>query len=160
RDEGHGPDRAVTADPDGRTGPGVRDNQTPGSFRMSRLAILALLLLPATLAARAPDRPFDPDAAARAIAPFVDDRVFVVGHLDLPRLDVDALATWFVGLMKVKPDGVPGELITLKKALADAVPALTKAGAKDVFLILGSEVAPGDVPFVVLPLEDGADGKA
>src|SRR5262249_30175549 len=57
---------------------------------MHRSAVLVgLLAVPLLAAAAAPQ--FDPDARAKTIAPFLDERAVIVGHVDLTRVDADAL---------------------------------------------------------------------
>ncbi len=56
------------------------------------LSLTALLLPLAAYLPAADERKFDPDAHARAIAPFVEGRTCAVLHLDLTQLDADALA--------------------------------------------------------------------
>ena len=123
---------------------------------MHRLAVLVVPLLLIAVPARAADRKFDADAAAKAIAPFLDDRTVAVAHVDLTRVDVDVIADKIVALTKFKPDDVAEP----KKAAAGIVQTLTKAGARDAFLVVSLADLPNEPPFVVLPLEKGADVKA
>src|SRR5579872_2472151 len=125
-----------------------------GVLPMNRLALLALpLLLLGTAPARAADRAFDADAAAKAIAPFLDERAVVVAHVDLTRVDVDAVAAWIVKLTKIKPDAIAQQ----QQFLADAVKALTKAGAKDTYFVLTIQQRGDDSLFAIVPVEAGAD---
>ena len=122
---------------------------------MHRFAVVALpLLLLVTVPAPAADRTFDPEAAAKAVAPFIDERAVAVAHVDLTRVDVDALAALFFKLTQVKPEAVAEP----QKFLTDTFKALTKAGAKDVYFVLTlQDPRQGDVLFAVVPLEAGAD---
>jgi hypothetical protein len=123
---------------------------------MHRLAVLVVPLLLIAAPAHAADRKFDADADAKAIAPFLDDRTVAVAHVDLTRLDVDALADKIAALTKLKPD----DLAEPKKVAAEVAQALTKAGVRDAFLVVSLADLPNEPPFVVLPLEKGADVKA
>jgi hypothetical protein len=123
---------------------------------MHRLAVLVVPLLLIAAPAHAADRKFDPDAAAKAVAPFLDDRTVAVAHVDLTRLDADAFAEKIVALTKMKADDIADE----KKAATGLVQTLTKAGVKDAFLVVSLADLPNEPPFVVLPLEKGADVKA
>ncbi len=122
---------------------------------MHRLAI-ALLLFLAAAPAHAADHKFDPEAAAKAVAPYLDDRTVAVVHVDLTRIDVDAFADKFAALTKLKPDDLAQE----KKAAAGLLQTLTKAGAKDAFFVVSLIDIPSEPPFVVLPLGKDGDAKA
>jgi hypothetical protein len=127
--------------------------------RSPRMNPLAGLLLPLVLLPAAPvptDRKFDADAAAKAVAPFLDDATVAVVHLDLTRLDADALHKQFAALANLKP----GELVELKKLVAESVKKLTNAGARDAFVVFSLADLPKAPPFVVLPLDKDADLKA
>jgi hypothetical protein len=120
---------------------------------------LAGLLLPLILLPAAPvpaERKFDPDAAARAVAPYLDDGTVAVVHVDLTRLDADALHKQFAALANLKP----GELAEAKKLVGEAVKKLTNAGARDVFFVFSLADVPKEPPFVVVPLDKDADLKA
>jgi hypothetical protein len=123
---------------------------------MHRLAVLILPSLLLAAPAQAAERKFDAEAAAKAVAPFLDDRTVAVAHVDLTRIDVDAFAEKIAALTKMKADNLADE----KKAVAGLLQALTKAGAKDAFFVVSLADLPGEMPFVVLPLEKGADAKA
>src|SRR5947209_5785241 len=63
--------------------------EIPGRNAMSKTTALMLALvlaLPASAAEK-----FDPEARARAVAPFLDEQTFLVAHVDLTRIDPDAL---------------------------------------------------------------------
>src|SRR5262249_15776388 len=104
--------------------------------------------------AAAADRKFDPEARAKAVAPFLDDRAVLVAHIDLARIDADALIARLADTARldVKDLAVPRQ--NPARLLAD----LTKPGAHDVSCICSLADLPG-VPFVVFPLEAGAGGK-
>jgi hypothetical protein len=122
---------------------------------MHRLAIAFLLCL-AAAPAHAADRKFDPDAAAKAVAPYLDDRTVAVVHVDLTRVNVDAFAEKFAALTKMKLDDLAQE----KKAAASLLDTLKKAGAKDAFLVVSLIDIPNNPPFVVLPQDKDGDPKA
>ena len=115
---------------------------------MPRLAIAFLLIL-AAAPAYAADRHFDSEAAAKAVAPFLDERTVAVVHVDLMRIDVDAFADKYAVLTQKKLDDLAQE----KKAIASLLQTLSKGGAKDVFLVVSLIDIPNEPPFVVLPLE-------
>ena len=122
---------------------------------MYRLAIAFLLFL-AAAPLHAADRKFDPEAAAKAVAPYLDDRTVAVVQVDLTRLDVDALAKQLAAVANLKMEEIADD----KEAVSDALQALLKAGAKDVFLVVSLIDVPSELPFLVLPVANDADAKA
>jgi Protein of unknown function (DUF1559) len=120
---------------------------------MHRSAVLVCLLaVPLLAAAAAP--PFDPDARAKAVAPFLDDRSVIVAHVDLTRVDADALAARLAESAKMDVKDLAGP----KRDLADLLADLTKAGARDVYCVFSLADLPG-TPFLVVPLEGGASAE-
>jgi hypothetical protein len=94
------------------------------------------------------------DGHVRAIAPFVGDDVAIVAHLDLTRLDIEALCR------RLLPEFEDEEEITgVSRSAAAWVGSLRNAGAKDIFLLLRIADLPGP-PVAVVPLAPGADAKA
>ena len=120
---------------------------------------LAGLLLPLLLLPAAPipaDRKFDPEAAAKAVSPFLDEHTIAVVHVDLTRLDANRVCEQVAALAHLQP----GEFAEQKKAFADGVKKLTDAGAKDVFVVFTLADQPRQPPFFVIPLDSGADVDA
>src|SRR5262249_26833601 len=111
--------------------PAVTRGSASKETRMHRLVIPALALLLLAAPARAADRKFDPDAAAKAVAPFLDDSATAVAHADLTRLDVHAVTDWLAKLAHLEEEDVAGP----GNFFRTAVEALTGAGARDVFLV-------------------------
>ena len=95
-----------------------------------------------------------PDGAAAAIVPFVDDEVVLVGRLDLMKWDVKASARQLLGKPAEDPDVSAGV-----QMIDGWATAFKKAGAKEVFVLVGLNDMPG-YPVVVVPLAEGADGAA
>jgi hypothetical protein len=122
---------------------------------MLRLAIAFLLIL-AAAPAYAADRNFDPEAAAKAVAPFLDERTVAVVHVDLMRVDVEAFADKYAVLTQRKLDDLAQE----KKAIASVLQTLSKSGAKEAFLVVSLIDIPNEPPFVVLPLEKDSTPQA
>jgi prepilin-type processing-associated H-X9-DG protein len=121
---------------------------------MITMTSLANLILCATLAGAAPDKLAD--ACARAIAPFLEDRTIAVLYVDLPALDVEALAGRLVAVGKLKAT----DLAEPKKTLSALLKSLTGAGARDAFVVFSLVDLPEDPPFVIVPLGKGADARA
>ena len=91
---------------------------------------------------------------ATAIAPFVGEEVAVVVHVDLTKWDAQTFFRRVLGKLVDEDD-----LNADTKAIDSSVAALKAAGAKDLFLLLEPADMPG-LPAAVVPLVDGADGKA
>jgi hypothetical protein len=121
---------------------------------MVRFAAVPLLLAFAAPAA-AGDNPFDPGAVAKAVAPYLDDRTLVVGHLDLSRLDADALLTSFARLAGMNDK----ETTAAREALKKSLDAFRAAGGKDAYFVF-SLVDLFESPFFLFPVGEGGDAKA
>jgi hypothetical protein len=94
------------------------------------------------------------DARAAAVAPFVGEEVAVVVHIELARWDAQSFFRRVVGKLADEDDLSAGT-----KLIDGSVAALKAAGAKDLFLLFEPADMPG-LPVAVVPLVDGADGKA
>jgi prepilin-type processing-associated H-X9-DG protein len=92
----------------------------------------------------------------KTIPPFLDDRTVAVGHLDLSRLDVDAVMARVRVVGKVEGR----DLAEFTKQARAFHKKLLDAGARDVYAFVSLIDIPLDPPFVVIPLEKGADAKA
>jgi hypothetical protein len=124
---------------------------------MSRthLSAAGTLLFLAVSAGAAEPAPYNPGAAASAIAPFVDDQTLVVLRLDVERFDPAAMVQHAA---KVVPDAGPA-LDEVKRGLGTLKAMFIQAGGRDVY-VLARISRPND-PFVgVIPLRQGADVDA
>lgn len=121
---------------------------------MSKIVAWTVLL---TLAATslADDKKFDAEARAKAIAPFLDEQTIVVGHADLTRVDVDAI----VAKLSEYAKGSEPALAEAKKELGDWLSAWTKAGVRDLYVVLSLTDIPGQPPFLVIPSDGDGDAK-
>jgi hypothetical protein len=91
----------------------------------------------------------------KAVAPFLDEQTFVVARFDLSKLDADGLATALRDL-----GGIGAEEATEVKGDAGLwLAAMNKAGARELYAVFSLADYP-NVPFVVVPLGDGADAQA
>ena len=108
------------------------------------LASFALLLLGLSVSAgeSAGDR------HAKALAPFIDDQTYLIGHLDVSRLDVDFLA---------KYSGEDGQKVKAMGTLAKNT--FLGAGGKDVYVVL-NWASPLQEVLVVAPLAKGSTANA
>lgn len=116
---------------------------------------ISSVLLTLSLALPAADT-FDATARARSIAPFVDERTVAVAHVDLSRLDADALLDWVAEVGRVEKKELEESRREGRTWLAD----FTKAGGKDMYVALNLiDLSPE--PFVlIVPLAEGADAQA
>jgi hypothetical protein len=115
-------------------------------------ALALLVVLPAAAAKK-----FDPDARARAVAPFLDEQTVGVVHVDLTGIDVDALAArgYLIELAGLEPKGIERPKRELRHWLA----ALIKAGGRDLYVVCSLADLPNQPPFVVAPVPAGADAQ-
>src|SRR5437773_1395332 len=125
---------------------------------MSKLVpvTLALALAAPLLAA---DTPFDPEARAKAIAPFLDDQTILVLHADMTRVDPEALLAKFAEMVPFVP---PKQIAEAKKLTSRWVSAFRKAGGREIYLIFSlADLGEPRTPFFVLvPLQEGAQARA
>src|SRR4051794_10154263 len=94
-------------------------------------ALTSLLLPLAAILPAAYERKFDAESHAKAIAPFVDSRTFAVVHVDLSQIQPEALAQ----RLAIVTGNDPEQKAAVLKGLTQ-VAALTKVGAKDIYVIL------------------------
>src|SRR5437667_4672790 len=121
---------------------------------MSRL-IACSLLLTLAVPCLADDKKLDAEARAKAVAPFLDEQLIAVGHVDLTRVDVSAIAEKLSEYAKLKEEEIAGP----KKEVGDWLAAWTKAGVRELYVVVSLADVPGLPPFVVVPLEGDADAK-
>ncbi len=115
--------------------------------------LLSMTLLVA-LTAQAQAQAGAADARTQAIAPFVGDEVAVVVHLDLTKLDVNALARRVLGGITDEE-----EIETVTRAAVGWTGGLRRAGAQDVYILIDLLDLPG-APVAVVPLAEGTDAEA
>jgi hypothetical protein len=128
---------------------------------MYRIAAMMLTLALALPAVAAPPNVGDKGGAeararARAIAPFVDAQTVIVHRIDLSRIDAEALLSWAVEAGRMKKAEIENPLRDVRSWLTD----FTKAGGKDLYVIIGSTYLPTEQPLLVLPLAADADADA
>src|SRR5437899_12052043 len=113
---------------------------------------LVLALAAPTLA---DEKKFDAETRAKAIAPYLDEQTIAVGHVDLTRVDADAIAAKVIEYAKLKEEDIAGP----KKEVGDWLAAWTKAGVREIYVVVSLADIPGLPPFVVVPLEGDVDAK-
>ena len=130
---------------------------------MNKLLATFLTIVTAIVSAAAqPQRQrFDPAARARAIAPFVDESTFVIGHVDVARIDTDALVTRVAAFAK-ETDGVVQVEVEKGKAVVRTFrKRMIQAGGANVYAVFSLADMTADPPFFfVVPLRRGADAEA
>jgi hypothetical protein len=101
--------------------------------------------------------------AAKHLAPFVDDQTVAIVHLDVDRLDPDALQKKF---QELSTNLAPEEQHQAAMMIALGMPvikngreAFIKAGGHHVYFIFTMSDSLGSPGFALVPLEEGADAK-
>jgi hypothetical protein len=119
----------------------------------AKIFTLLLLAMP-VLCVRADEPKFDAEARARAIAPYLDEQTVALAHLDVTRLNADALVAKFVEITR----GHAEDYEPLKKQAARWIADFTKAGGKEIYAVFDLADFPSP-PFVIVPLGDNSDAK-
>jgi hypothetical protein len=101
--------------------------------------------------------------AARHLAPFADDQTIAILHLDVDRLDVDALQK---KLQDLSTQLAPEEQRQATMVISLGMPVLKsdqeafkKAGGHHVYFVFTMSDSLGSPGFALVPLEQGADAK-
>ncbi len=114
---------------------------------------ISSILLTLSLALPAADKA---DARARTIAPFVDEQTVAVAHVDLSRLDADALLDWVAEVGRVDKKELEDARREGRAWLAD----FRKAGGKDLYFLVNLTDLAADLTTTIVPLAEGADAQA
>ena len=114
--------------------------------------LLALAGFSALLAA---DHAAEGEALAKAVAPYLDGQTLLVMHVDVTRVDVDAFISKVSEAAKLEA----GQLAPLKQVLVPWATNFTKAGGKDLYVVINMADMPG-MPVLVAPLAGDADARA
>jgi hypothetical protein len=128
---------------------------------MQKIAAIVTIIVAATCAqGQEKVRKHDPQALAAAIAPFIDEQTIVVGHVDLDRVDLDAVMNTLTKLVAPLSTAQKGQLQQVLQIPKMIVGALRKAGARDIFLVVSLADIPDEPVLIVVPLPRGADERA
>jgi hypothetical protein len=119
---------------------------------MHRYALLLLPLLLVLPAGAGGDK-FDPEARAKALAPYLDEQTLAVLRIDLARPDAEAVA-----LKIAEIASAPGDPTDRKPQVRKWLADFTRAGGKELYLLFGVGDF-FDAPLVVAPLAAEARGK-
>ncbi|HTU17718.1 MAG TPA: DUF1559 domain-containing protein [Gemmataceae bacterium] len=113
-----------------------------------------MLALTVALPAAAAEK-LDAEARARAIAPFVDEQTVGVVHIDLTRIDAEALLNWVAEVGRLEAKEIEEPRRELRGWLAD----FTKAGGKELYFVVSLADLPRDPLLLIVPLAAGADAQ-
>jgi hypothetical protein len=120
---------------------------------MRFFVICGLVALAGPAAAEEPK--VDAGRLAKVVAPFLDERTLVVFHVDLTRVDPEAVVKRVGAITGLDPKGLSREAEGAKQFLDP----LRKVGARELFQLFGlADLMAG--PITVVPLEEGADAQA
>jgi hypothetical protein len=118
-------------------------------YRFLALVIALGFVAPAGAA----EKKFDPDIPAKAIAPYLDEQVFGIGHADLTRIDFDKALAFFKELGKFEDKEIEGP----SREAREWIGAFLKAGGKDIYVVLSMADIPANEPFFVVPMTEKAN---
>ncbi|HEY1859310.1 MAG TPA: DUF1559 domain-containing protein [Gemmataceae bacterium] len=118
-------------------------------YRITAMILALAFVVPAAAA----EKKFDPDVPAKAIAPYLDDQVFGIGHADLTRIDFDKALAFFKELGKFEGK----EIDEPSRQAREWLTAFLKAGGKDIYLVLSMADIPNTEPFFVVPMAEKAN---
>ena len=122
---------------------------------MHRIIACLSLLLAGFCTLLAADDTANNEARAKAVAPYLDGQTLAVIHVDVTRVDVDAFLSKVSEAAKLEAD----QLAPLKQVLVPWATNFTKAGGKDLFVVVNMADMPG-MPVLVAPLAGDADARA
>lgn len=111
---------------------------------MIRPILPALMLLIAPLVLHAAEEKFDAAARAKAVAPFFGEQAFAVVHVDLTKLDLDAIQAV---LAKMLPADDLKDLERSKPETKKKLQEIIDAGVKDFYVVFTLVAAPQREPF-------------
>ena len=124
---------------------------------------MAMVLFCSATPARAADK-YDPAALAKTIEPYLDDTTLMVGHADMARMDfapLTAKLTDFIRLMG-RPQQQAAMQAQLEQGMGAArqwIDSFTKAGGRDIYLVLAAGDFPDWPVYVVVPVKPGVDAQ-
>lgn len=117
-------------------------------------SLVVLAILSASRATAAEE--FDPAARAAAVAPYLDDQVIGVAHIDPTRVDLEAFfkETW----LPKPPDGT--ELSEVQAIIERWIAEFTRAGGRELYLVFTLADFPRQPLFFIAPVKAGGDHRA
>src|SRR5262245_31698774 len=121
---------------------------------MHRL-IVVVLLLGFGGSAVAQEKKIDAEARAKVVAPCIDDQTLAIARIDLARFDMDTIVAQVLALGKIEA----ADVAAARQHLSDWLAGLKMGGAKELYVVVSLADLPGQMPFLVIPLTEGSDGK-
>src|SRR6266851_2190878 len=118
-------------------------------YRFTALIVALAFVMPAAAA----EKKFDADALAKAVAPFLDEQAFGIGHADLTRIDFDKALAFFKELGKFEDKEIEGP----SREARDWIATFLKAGGQDIYVVLSMADIPANEPFFVVPMTEKAN---
>lgn len=100
--------------------------------------------------------PFDPQARAAAIAPYLDNDVIAVGRVDLSRFDLAASMKVIADLMKPS-DEERAMMAAAQEQMGQMLAAVVNAGGGEIFAVVSLADIPQHGPFLIVTVNDGGD---
>jgi hypothetical protein len=127
--------------------------------RSTSIHALAVLVVTAgTLLAPRVSRAQVSDGVPDAVASVLDEQTVAVIGIDTTRVDLDAIVAQ-VSAIPLVTERQRGDLAIQKKQLARWVEQFHKAGGHDIWIVLTLADGIADMPFVVVPFNQGADRR-
>ena len=123
---------------------------------MRTLILATLLAVAGTAAAVVAAEPSPAAIRSEAIAPFVDQGTVAIGRVDVTKIDLQQLVEKATKLFPEEADGLQAAMQRLTLLLA----AFTKAGGREVYLVVTLTDLRTDPQFLVVPLVKEADVEA
>src|SRR5438067_8409891 len=117
----------------------------------------AVLLAALAVAGPAPagEKNSGAEGRARAVGRFLDDQAVAIAHVDITRVDVEVLVNRLAEAGKVDRAIIARDMAGMRHGLA----AFVLAGVRDIYFVF-SLADLQHMPFAVMPLREGDDGKA
>ncbi len=131
---------------------------------MKKLIIVCIIVVTVSALAQGQvaKRVFDPAERAGEIAPFIDEQTIVVMHLDLNRVDIDAIVKKLKSIAgDIGVSEAERKMINPVQAMSSQWrSAFLKAGGRDIYVIISLADIPRDPFLIVAPLGKDADVRA
>lgn len=119
--------------------------------------------LASAAASAAGQKAFDAAAAAKAVAPFLDEQTVGIARIDVTRLNVQAMFDKVRRIIERVEESderrqeINRELARAQQDLAGWLAEFTDAGGREVYMVVSMADLPGPPVFAVIPLRPGAD---
>jgi prepilin-type processing-associated H-X9-DG protein len=132
-------------------------------MRAMKMACALIVLMVSAMSARAAER-YDPAALAKTIEPYLDDTTLMVAHADMTQMDFGPLTAKLMEFMRLM--GRPQQQAAMQAQLEQGIGAarqwidqFTKAGGRDIYVVLSAGDFPDSPVYVVAPVRTGVDAQ-